>query len=122
MRTNYTITQKGVKDLPQQIKFDTETFTIIMKCGRKIVHKYTISVDEYMRHIRFYNPNYSLRKLVELKFYDSEPLVDKENICILDRILDEHCTGIKTLYKMFENEYYMLKRENGNWKWKYNRK
>ena len=97
-----TLTDKSVRDLPQQIVLQGDTIKVISKVGRKKAGEYSFSVAEWEAAKKgpSANAEYNLRELISKKFRESGNLTTTpEGESITERIIDAQVSGIKKAFE-----------------------
>jgi hypothetical protein len=102
-----TLTDKSVRDHPQQVVIDQGNIKVRSKVGKEKTNEYTLTVEEWDAAKRgpSANEEWNFRKLIEKKFRESATLDDSpEGEAITDRLIDSQIMAIKKALKKAESD------------------
>jgi hypothetical protein len=102
--TAISITNKSVRDLPQQIKIKDGNITVISKFGKRKLGEYTFNISEWEQATKgpSANSNWNYNQLISKKFRESGNLdTSPEGEAITSRILNAQVMGIKDALKQY---------------------
>ena len=102
LKDKVSVTDKSVRDLPQQIKIENDKINVISKIGRKQLGKYIFEISEWEKAKNGPSANieYNYKQLISRKFREAGKLDETpEGEAITERLIDSQIRGIKEAIK-----------------------